>query len=285
MKIIETLAQSSPAFSFEFLPPKGEAGMTQLFDTVAKLAPYEPAYVSVTWGAGGSTRRLTIDLVQRIQRETGIESMAHLTCVGATAADIADVLTQIQSAGIRNVLALRGDPPRGVERFEQVEGGFAHAEELVRFVRSRGDFCVAGACYPETHPEAVSADADLDHLAAKVRAGVDFLVTQLFFDPADYFRFVERARARGIACPIVPGVWPITNLSQIQRITALCGARIPAPLLARLQAAPDIDGVRQVGIEHAIAQCRELLAGGAPGIHFYTLNHSPATKQILEAVR
>src|SRR5689334_13510404 len=193
MRIIDTLVPGKPAFSFEFFPPKDEAGTEQLFHTVAALRDYAPTYVSVTYGAGGSTRKLTLDLVERIKRETGIETMAHLTCVGATREEIGEVLAHLRAGGIENVLALRGDPPKGSTTFQQTAGGFAHASELVPFVRSHGGFGVAAACYPEKHPEAPSADADLDALAVKVRGGVDFLVTQLFFDNEDYFSFVDKA--------------------------------------------------------------------------------------------
>jgi methylenetetrahydrofolate reductase (NADPH) len=286
MKIIDKLARERPAYSFEFFPPKDEAGVDQLFRTVQDLRPYAPTYVSVTWGAGGSTRRLTVELVRRIKQETGIEAMAHLTCVGATQEDIRDVLEQLVAAGIENVLPLRGDPPRGESKFVKTDGGFGNAAELVRFIRGAYDFCLAGACYPEKHPEAADLDADLQHLKAKVDAGADFLVTQLFFDNRDYFAFVERARKLGIERPVVAGIWPITNLSQIQRITGMCGATIPKDLLARLDAARgDADAVRAIGVAHAIEQCRELVARGAPGIHFYTLNRSLATVEILEALK
>lgn len=286
MKIIDKLARERPAFSFEFFPPKDEAGVEQLFRTVQDLRPYEPTYVSVTWGAGGSTRRLTVELVRRIKQETGIEAMAHLTCVGATKDDIRDVLEQLRAAGIENVLPLRGDPPRGETKFVKTEGGFGNAAELVTFIRNGYDFCLGGACYPEKHAEAPDLETDLRYLKAKVDAGAHFLVTQLFFDNADYFGFVDRAAKLGIRCPIVAGIWPITNLSQIQRITGMCGATLPAKLLARLEAVRgDSDAVRRVGVEHATEQCRELVARGVPGIHFYTLNRSHATVEILEALK
>ncbi|MCC6216068.1 MAG: methylenetetrahydrofolate reductase [NAD(P)H] [Polyangiaceae bacterium] len=285
MRILEKLRGAAPAFSFEFFPPKGPEGVEQLFQTVERLRAYEPAYVSVTYGAGGSTRRLTVELVGRIQREAGLEAVAHLTCVGSTRAELAGVLDELSVSGVENVLALRGDPPRGEERFVQPEGGLAHASELVAFVRERGGFGVAAACYPETHVEAPDAATDLAHLAHKVACGVDFLVTQLFFDEELYFEFVRRARAAGIACPIVPGIMPVTNVAQVKRFTAMCGAAIPPALLTRLEAAPDDAAVRALGVEHAIEQCRALLRRGAPGIHFYTLNRSTATVRILEAIR
>jgi methylenetetrahydrofolate reductase (NADPH) len=286
MKIIDKLALEAPAFSFEFFPPKDQAGVDLLFKTVQELRPYAPTYVSVTWGAGGSTRSLTVDLVRRIKKETGIEAMAHLTCVGATKEDIQAVLLQLKEAGVENVLPLRGDPPRGETRFVKTPGGFGNAAELVTYIRSEHDFCLGGACYPEKHLEAPDAESDLRFLKAKVDAGVDFLVTNLFFDNRDYFSFVERARKIGIEHKIVAGIWPITNLAQIQRITGMCGASIPKELLARLDAVKsDPDAVRAVGVAHATAQCRELVDRGVPGIHFYTLNRSHATVEVLEALR
>jgi methylenetetrahydrofolate reductase (NADPH) len=286
MKITAKLSAKTPAFSFEFFPPKDQAGVDRLFETVAHLQAYDPAYVSVTYGAGGSTRRLTVELVQRIKREVGLEAMAHLTCVGATQDEIKGVLDQLRDGGIDNVLALRGDPQKGETRFVKSEGGFGYASELTEFIREGYDFCLAGACYPERHPEADSADADLQNLKRKVDAGVEVLVTQLFFDSRDYFSFVARARAAGITVPIIAGIMPITNLSQVKRFTALCGACIPAALLTRLEmAGTDAASVQAIGVEHATAQCRELIDGGAPGIHFYTLNRSPATVEVLDRLR
>ncbi|HWP06932.1 MAG TPA: methylenetetrahydrofolate reductase [NAD(P)H] [Polyangiaceae bacterium] len=285
MKIVERLGQK-PTFSFEFFPPKDAEGVERLFETIAELRPYAPDYVSVTYGAAGSTQRLTVELVRRIKQEVGIEAMAHLTCVGATRDDLAGVLEELRAGGIENVIALRGDPPRGETTFKQTAGGFAHAAELVALTRARFDFCVAAACYPEKHTESPDAETDLRHLKAKVDAGVDFLITQLFFDNADYFHFVERAQKSGITVPIVAGIMPITNLSQVKRFTALCGSSIPAQLLSKLEAcSADADAVRALGVEHATAQCRDLLARGAPGIHFYTLNRSLATRHILDRLR
>lgn len=286
MKIIQKVGGGRPAFSFEFFPPKDAEGVERLFETVARLQRYEPAFVSVTYGAGGSTRRLTIELVQRIKREAGLETMAHLTCVGSTREELAAVLDELQAGGIDNVIALRGDPPKGERSFVAHAGGFSYASELLAFIRSRYDFCVAAACYPEGHAEAKSREADLLHLKEKVDAGADLLISQLFFENTDFFRFLERARGAGIEVPIIPGVMPITNLSQIKRFTAICGATIPQALLSRLEAAgDDAEAVRQIGVEHATAQCRELLDAGAAGIHFYTLNRSRATVEILDRLR
>lgn len=285
MRIVEKLG-GKPAISFEFFPPKDQEGVARLFQTVADLSPFEPAYVSVTYGAGGSTRQLTVELVGRIQREVGIEAMAHLTCVGASQGEIAAVVDQISAAGVENVIALRGDPPKGATSFVAAAGGYAHASELVAFLKRRGGFCIAAACYPEKHPEASSLDADLAHLKQKVDAGADFLISQLFFDNTDYFAFVERARRAGIGVPIIPGIMPVTNVSQVKRFAAMCGASMPEALLQKLElVAADNDAVGAIGVEHAVEQCRELLEKGAPGVHFYTLNRSKATVEILRRLR
>jgi methylenetetrahydrofolate reductase (NADPH) len=287
MRIDEIIAAGGePVFSFEFFPPKTEDGERNLFDALEALRPLEPAFVSVTWGAGGSTREKTIAIVSRIRANHGLEAMAHFTCVGATTDDLHDALRQMREAGIDNVLTLRGDPPRGQERFVVTEGGLAYASELTRLAADGYEFCLVGACYPEVHPEAADLATDLAHLREKVDAGVRVLITQLFFDNAAYFRFVEAARAEGIDVPIVPGIMPITNAEQIKRFTSMCGATIPAPLLDALdQRRDDPEGVADLGVAYATLQCAELLARGAPGIHFYTLNRSPATRAILSALR
>jgi methylenetetrahydrofolate reductase (NADPH) len=243
--------------------------------------------VSVTYGAGGSTREKTIDIVTRIKREFGIESMAHLTCVGHDRDEIRAILDRLLESGIENVLPLRGDPPQGQSTFTPMPNGFAHAAELVHFIRGQNyPFCLAGAGYPEGHVECRDLDLDIQFLKQKVAAGVDFVITQLFFDSPDYFSFVARARRAGIALPIVPGIMPITNVAQIERITSLCGARIPVALREKMHAVRDDDAaVHDVGVEYSVRQCRELLAAGAPGIHFYTLNKSPATAAILAELR
>lgn len=286
MKISEKIATKNPTFSFEFFPPKDREGTDRLFETVERLKSYEPDYVSVTYGAGGSTRKLTVELVERIQRDTGLDAMAHLTCVGSTREEIAGVLDSLKRANIDNVLALRGDPPKGETKFVKTEGGFSYANELADFVRDGWGFCLGGACYPEKHPEASDFDTDLVNLKRKVDAGVSFLVTQLFFDNTDYFRFVEKARAAGIEAPIVAGIMPITNFKQVKRFTAMCGATIPEDLIQKLEETDgDAERVRAIGIAHATAQCKELLDRGVPGIHFYTLNRSTATVTVLEALR
>jgi methylenetetrahydrofolate reductase (NADPH) len=232
----------------------------------------------------GSNRRQVVELVARI-KGIGLNPMAHLSCTGHTQAEIAAILDQLAAAGIENVLALRGDPPRG-ESFRPVLGGFAHASDLAAFIRSGWSFCVGGACYPEVHPDAPTAEADLANLVTKVRAGVDFLITQLFFDNEDYFAFVPRARAAGIEIPILPGIMPIVDVGGVKRMTAMCGAKLPAELGRRLaEVDGDADAVLAIGIEHAMRQSRDLIRRGAPGIHFYTLNRSPATRQILTELR
>jgi len=288
VSIRDLFGRSRPVYSFEFFPPKTDAGMANLERTIRELAELEPGYVSVTYGAGGSTRERTVDLVTRIQRELGILAMAHFTCVGSDRAEMATVLDRLVDGGVRNVIALRGDPPAGAERFEATPGGLAHASELVAFIRGRfaDRLSVAAACYPEGHVECRDLARDLDHLAEKVRAGVDFLITQLFFDNEHYFRFVERARAAGITVPIVPGIMPIGNVAQIERFTKLCGATIPPVLYAELdKRRDDPAAVAALGVAQATAQCVELLRGGAPGVHFYTLNQSPATRVILTALK
>ncbi|RKH45196.1 methylenetetrahydrofolate reductase [NAD(P)H] [Corallococcus interemptor] len=287
MKIRNCLNPSKPSFSFEFFPPKTDAGVASLLRTVEELAPLEPGFVSVTYGAGGSTRDRTVELVTHIKQHTGIEAMAHLTCVGHTRDELRDVLRRLGAAGIENVLLLRGDPPQGQTKFEPVPGGFRYAEELVRFVREEDfNFCLGGACYPEGHVETASREDDLQHLKAKVDAGMDFVVTQLFFDNAFYFDFVERARRVGINVPIVPGIMPITNYEQVQRFTRMCGATVPMRLALQMERVKDQpDAVVQLGVAHATVQCMELLSRGVPGIHFYTLNKSPATRMIVGALK
>lgn len=283
MRISELYRRGDPVVSFEFFPPKTEAGYDALYRTIAELKRLGPGFVSVTWGAGGSTRRRTAELVVQIQHELGLTAMAHMTCVGSPREKLAETLDALAGAGLENLLALRGDPPRDQPDFRPVPGGFAHADELVGFVRSRWGFCVGAACYPEKHPEAESPEADLAHLVGKVRAGAEFLITQLFFDPDHYFAFVARARAAGVAVPIVPGIMPVVSAHNARRMAGLCGAGIPPALEARLAAAGDDEGATlEVGVEWATEQCRTLLAGGAPGLHFYTLNRSPAARRVHE---
>ena len=287
MKIANLYGQGRPVFSFEFFPPKTDKAAQGLIQTVRDLRElHEPDFVSVTYGAGGTTRGRTIELVSRIQSELSTTAMAHLTCVGHTRTELADLLKRFSSRGIDNVLALRGDAPDPEKGFEVTEDGFAHASELAAFVRDNSDLGIGGACYPESHPESDSADDDMRWTVHKVQQGMDFMITQLFFDNESYFGFVDRARDAGITVPIVPGIMPITNVKQIERFTKMCGASIPSGLNERMQRfAEDAPSVMAIGIEHAIRQCRSLLDAGAPGVHFYTLNKSHATRSVLAAIK
>ena len=254
-----------------------------MFETIEQLVSSKPTYVSVTYGAGGSTRTKTIDLVGRIKSEIGLESMANLTCVGSDAVEIKGILETLRDRGIENILALRGDPPKGQEKFLKHEKGFGYGNELVEFIKKDFDFCVGVAGYPEGHIECPDKAEDLLNLKKKVDAGADFIVTQLFFDNKFYFDFVEKACALGIQIPIIPGIMPILNVNQIKRFTKMCGATLPGALLSKLEAVQDNpEAVRRVGIDHAIGQCENLITEGATGIHFYTLNRSNATLKILE---
>ncbi len=297
MRITERLQKPSPSFSFEFFPPKTTQGVASLLDALRDLKDLEPSFVSVTYGAGGSTQRSTTELTAQIKHDIGIEAMAHLTCVGHNQAELAHMLDELASAGIDNVLALRGDKPTAsadpaarVSQPADARGEeFAFASQLVRFVhgdRKRWPFCIGGACYPEGHIECPSRDDDLRHLAEKVEAGTEFLITQLFFDNAFYFDFVQRAQAARIRVPIVPGIMPITSFEQVERFTRLCGATIPMRLRLQLERYQrDPEAILELGVAHATIQCAELLARGAPGVHFFTLNKSRATRMILTALR
>ncbi|HTW83732.1 MAG TPA: methylenetetrahydrofolate reductase [NAD(P)H] [Candidatus Sulfotelmatobacter sp.] len=285
MRIAEKLGTRRPFFSFEFFPPRDDAAEDALAATIAALRPLDPGFVSITYGAGGSTRARTVDLAKRLRAESGLDVLAHLTCVGASVDELRGVLGDLRRGGIENVLALRGDPPRGSTTFVPAENGLRTSADLVTLVKSEFALCVGGACYPEKHPEAASLDADLAALSAKVRAGAEFLVTQLFFDNARFFEFVERARQWGIRVPILPGIMPITNYDQIDRFTRQCGATIPPSLRAELEARrDDPQAVIDLGVAYATLQVADLLARGAPGAHFYTLNRSPATRAVVSAV-
>jgi len=281
-------AQSSgkPVFSFEFFPPKSQEGEESLFRALSELRSLEPSYVSVTCGAGGSTRDRTLSVVKQIRERFGLEAMAHFTCVDSSIEDLRSSLTQMSDAGIDNVLALRGDPPEGAERFVANANGLGYASELAELISSEYEFSIAGACYPEGHPEAESLDVDIEHLKKKVDAGVEVLITQLFFDNAYYFDFVNRVRSAGIEVPILPGIMPVTNVDQLKRFTSICGASIPPKFLQALEAQrEDPEAVLQLGVAYATLQCSELLASGALGVHFYTLNRSPATRAIVSALK
>jgi len=286
MRITEALEGPEPVFSFEFFPPKTPEGLEQLFGAVDTLRPLEPDYVSVTYGAGGATRDGTVEISKRIKAEHDIETMAHLSCVGETREGLTAILDRFAEAGVENILALRGDPPRGESVFAATEGGLSSAAELTEFITSKWDFTVGGACFPEVHPEAASLEDDLTYLKTKVDAGASFLITQLFFDNEVYWRFVAAARDRGIDVPIIPGVIPIASYAQVARICSLCDATIPPELDSALSAmGGDLEAESLLGVAYASRQCEELLAGGAPGIHFYALNRAPGTRAVLSALR
>ncbi len=285
LRIDEILATGRPTVSFEFFPPKTEAGFNQLYQTIDEFKSLQPSYVSVTYGAGGSTREKTVELTTRIQNEIGIRAMAHLTCVGHTADEIGKILDELWDSGIRNVLALRGDPQAGQTNFVPTAGGFAYADQLVSYARNRHDFSIGVAGYPEGHPQCLNRTRDLENLKRKVDNGGRFIITQLFFDNADFFRFREIARNMGISVPIIAGIMPITNVAQIKRFVTMCGAKIPHPLLLKLESLEsDPESVHAAGVEYAARQCQDLLFHGVDGIHFYTLNKSKATVQICKAL-
>jgi methylenetetrahydrofolate reductase (NADH) len=287
MRIAERLTSANPCISFEFFPPKTDEAVAQLFAALKDLEELRPGFVSVTYGAGGSTRQRTLEMVTAIKRETGIEAMAHLTCVGHGRAELREILKRFAAAGVGNVLALRGDPPKDQPQFTPAPDGLAHGSELASFIRQEGfGFCLGGACYPEIHPDSEAREDDLAHLKKKVDAGAEFLITQLFFDNAFYFHFVQCARDAGITVPIVPGIMPLTNYEQIDRITRMCGVTIPRKLeLAAQKVKHDPDALHQLGVAHATLQCVELLRHGVPGIHFYTLNRSRASRMIVTALQ
>ncbi len=284
---IRTLFDTHPqTFSFEFFPPKTVEDEEALFDRARELQQLGASFCSVTYGAGGATRKNTIDLVCRFQAELGLIGMAHLTCAGHSQTELGNILSEMKDRGVENIMCLRGDPPHGETVFPLIPDGFAHAAGLVALARRGGDFCIGVAGYPEAHPESVDALQDLQYLKTKVDCGADFVTTQLFFDAQDYFDFVARARQLGIRQRIIPGIMPILNYRQIVRFTRMCGASIPLALQERLEpAAEDASAVFEIGVDWAWQQCEALLAGGAPGIHFYTLNRSRATQLIFERLR
>lgn len=286
--IAQRLAAGGPAtMSLEFFPPKDEAGTDQLRRTITELQPLHPDFVSVTYGATGSTRSRTIEATRLIRTQTPVETMGHLTCVGQTAADLEDVLGRYAEVGVRHILAVRGDPAGGpTAPWATHPGGLSNATELVRLVRRSGDFCVGVAAFPDAHPEHHDFELDARLLAEKEQAGAEFAITQLFFSADAYFRLVERVRSLGCELPIIAGIMPVTNVRQIERFAELSGAALPAALVDRLHSvADDPAAVRAVGLEVATQLCEELLAGGAPGLHFFTQNRSTATAEILATLR
>jgi methylenetetrahydrofolate reductase (NADPH) len=287
VRIDEIINRSEqPVFSFEFFPPRSEEGERNLREAIEKLAPLEPSFVSITYGAGGSTRELTVELTRWMKHELGLEAMSHLTGYGSSFDEIRSVLDRIAEAEIDNVLALRGDPPRDRPGWKAEDESIRFASQLIELIVSEYSFCVGAACYPEVHVEAPDLASEIANLKTKARAGASFFITQLFFENSAYFEFVDAARAAGIEQPIIPGLMPITNPEQIKRMTALSGATIPAELTAQVELrAGDPATVLELGVAYATLQAADLLARGAPGIHFYTLNRSPSTRAILSALK
>ena len=281
------MAGGRRCFSFEYFPPRTEKGEVNLFRTIRSMKELRPGFVSITCGAGGSTRHRTVEWAGRIKSEIGIEVVVHMTCLGMDREELESELDEVRARGLQNILALRGDPPLDDPSFAVRDGACRYAIDLVRLIgESYAESCVLGACHPEGHVDAAGRDADLQRLKQKCDVGVDVLITQLFFDNRYYFDFVSRARDAGIGLPIVPGIMPVTNLGQVEKFTKMCGATIPPRLLEKLQACgDDKEAVLSVGVEYATAQCRDLLDQGVPGIHFYTLNKSPATRLVVENLR
>jgi methylenetetrahydrofolate reductase (NADPH) len=282
----EVIREGERSISFEFMPPRDEAGAAQLWQAISELEPYQPTFVSVTYGAGGSTRDTTVQITGRIARETSMRAMGHLTCVRHTREELVEILRSYRDAGVRNILALRGDPPEGPSApWTPTAGGLTFAVELVELVKEMGGFTIGVAAFPEGHPSAESRERDAQVLVAKARAGAEFAVSQLFFRPQDYLDLVERVRAHGADIPILPGIMPITNLKSVSRMAELSGADIPAEVLGRFDGVSEPADVRRIGVEIATELCQALLDGGAPGLHFYTLNRSRATLEIFEALQ
>jgi methylenetetrahydrofolate reductase (NADPH) len=284
--LAEIYAADQFGLSFELFPPKTEKGVESLFRHTQRLVDFAPDYITCTYGAGGATQTRTLEVISEVGRRYQLPVATHLTCVGSTAEELRDYLAEAQAAGVHNVVALRGDPPQGEEKFQATAGGFGYANELVQFIKQQfPTMGIAVGGYPETHQEAASPEADLEHLRRKVDAGADVIITQLFYQNADFFRFREQCEALGIQTPIVPGLLPVTNGAQIQRIASLCGAKLPARFVEDLQkCADDPAGQFEVGVEFATRQAQELVAEGVPGIHFYVLNKSEAAERVLQAI-
>lgn len=276
--ITELLSSGRPLLSVEFFPPKNEEGGAQLLRTAEALRPYRPDFVSITYGAGGTTRERTLKYAKILREEFGWLVMPHLTCVGSTRGELLDIVAGYHADGIRNIMALRGDPPKGEDKFVPSPDGLRHASDLVAMIREKfPDICLGAAAYPEKHPDAASMEDDLDHLETKVRAGASFLTTQLFFDNEHYFNFLARCRERGIGLPVLPGLLPALSLAQVQRFGPMCGSSLPRALVEQLRVVDDDPRAAEaVGVTWAYHQIRELLRHGAPGIHLYILNRSTA---------
>ena len=281
MTIIDIL-QSNRTISYEFYPPRTAEGIPAVFRAMRRLAPYNPDFISVTYGAGGTTRSFTEEIAIRARRETDCAVMAHITCAGQSRQEIDGVLGRLQTAGIENLIALRGDPPAGETEFVPAEMGFEHASDLMAHTDSKFDFCLAAACYPEGHVSSPDLETDIRHTVWKVEAGAKFLITQLFYDNSDFYAFLDRARGAGISVPIIAGVLPVLSTAQVRRFTQLCGAKIPSELNAILDRyADDDDSMREAGVDYATRQVQDLWEQGVEGVHFYALNRSYSISKIL----
>lgn len=285
MSLAKLYATGKRILSFELFPPKTDQGTSELMKSVHELARYKPDYFTCTYGAGGSTRDRTLSITGDVRKSLGIPVASHLTCVGSTVDQLREYLDSAQAAGVDYIVALRGDPPKGDSQFKPVQGGLSYANQLVSLIREEyPQFGIAVAGYPEVHQEAPNADVDLQNLVRKVQCGADVIITQLFYDNDDYFRFCDRCLAAGIRIPIVPGLLPVLSLAQVQRIAGLCKARLPDELVQKLSQHPEADWQFKVGVEHATKQAQQLIERGVPGIHFYVLNKSQATSQILDSI-
>jgi len=283
---IKDILESKRTISCEFFPPRDSDGIPAVLRTAGRIRSYNPDFVSVTYGAGGSTRAFTEEITSSLKRDTDLEVMAHLTCVAQTEEEVHTALVRLDELGIENVIALRGDPPAGQDNFVPAEGGFKHATELLRHVRDNFEFCLAAACYPEGHVESSDLITDMNYVKMKVENGADFLVTQLFYDNQDFFRLMERAETLGIDVPIIAGILPILNTNQIRRFTSLCGSKIPDELDIQLERyVDDDDAVRELGIEYATRQVQELWDQGIAGVHFYVLNRNYSVSKILDNLK
>ncbi len=285
MSLASHFTTSRCAISFELFPPKTEAGMQNLCDNVTRLQQFDPAFFTCTYGAGGSTQDATLDVLQKVRELTHLPVASHLTCVNSTVKELEAYLTEAKKCGTDYIVALRGDPPKGTDKFQAVEGGLNYANELVELIRQKFDFGIAVAGYPEVHQEAPDAQTDLDNLKRKVDAGADIVITQLFYDNSDYYRFRDRCDAAGITIPIVPGILPVTNFKQATRIASMCKAAIPEQLAKAMNASDDPGDQFQIGVEHARAQTADLMAQKVPGIHYYVLNKSDAAAALLDGMQ
>lgn len=282
VKIRDILAENGFTLSFEVFPPKREGSVEELYRVIETLKERDPSFISVTYGAGGSTRDKTVEIASKIKNELGVEVLTHLTCVQSTREDIAAILEALEERGIENILALRGDPPEGSDSFTRTKGGFGYANEMVAFIRSEGEFSIGVAGYPEGHPQAPDRETDLINLKKKVDAGADFITTQLFFNNEDFYRFRDDAMRLGITIPIIPGIFPIFNFRQIEKMTSMCGARVPGKLYDKLRRVSEHDEeVEKYGVEYAIRQSEDLLCNDVTGLHFYSMNRSRHVMEIL----